>query len=76
MPCKGHANPITNDGPEFHSNMPVSELTERVTQAIEASDVSSTPLVAETTDGATITKTSRPSIGPLLRVGARGKLDP
>ena len=45
-----------NDGPEFHSNMPVSELAECVTRAIEASDISSTPLVAKTTDRVTITK--------------------
>ena len=51
MPQKGYANPITNDGPGFHSNLPVSELTERVTQAIEASDVNSTPPVAKTADG-------------------------
>ena len=56
-----------NDRPEFHSNIPDSELTERVTRAIEASDVSSTPLVVETMDGATITKTSRPSTEPLVR---------
>ena len=61
--------------PYFTSNVPVSELTERVTRAIEASDGSSTPPVMETTDGAMITKMSRPSIGPLLRAGARGKLD-
>ena len=42
-----------NDGPGFRSNAPISELTERATQAIEASDVSSTPPVAETTDGVT-----------------------
>ena len=42
-----------DDGPRFHSNMPVSELTERDTRAIEASVVSSTPLVAETKDGVT-----------------------
>ena len=47
-----------NDGPGFHSNIPVSELTERDTRAIEASDVSSTPPVAETVDEVTITKTS------------------
>ena len=58
MPHEGFADPITNDEHGFHSNMPVSELTERVTRAIEASDVSSTPPVAETTDGVTITKTS------------------
>ena len=37
---EGYANPITNDGPRFHSNMPISELTERDTRAIEASVVS------------------------------------
>ena len=67
MPHEGYANPIMNDGLRFHLDMPVSEVTERVTRAIEASDVSSTPLVAETTDGVTITKTSRPSIGPYVR---------
>ena len=75
MPHEGYANPITNDEPKFHSNIPDSKLTERVTRAIEASNVSSTPPVEETADGATITKTSRPSTGPTLRVGARGKLD-
>ena len=35
MPLEGYANPIMNDGPRFHSNTPVSELIERVTQAIE-----------------------------------------
>ena len=53
MPHEGYVDPITNDGPRFRSNAPVSELTERVTRAIEASDVSSAPLVAETTDGVT-----------------------
>ena len=41
-----------NDGPGFHSNMPVSELTERDTQAIEASVISLAPLVVEIEDGA------------------------
>ena len=45
--------PSANDGPEFHSNFPVSELTERDTRAIEASVVSSAPLVVETNDGVT-----------------------
>ena len=75
MPHEGYVDPITNDGPRFHMVMPVSELSKRETRAIEASDVSSTPFVAETTDKLTITKTSQPSIGPLLRMGARGKLD-
>ena len=53
--------------------MPDSELTEHVTQAIEASDVSSTPLVVETMDGAMITKTSRPLTGSDPREGVRTK---
>ena len=61
---------IVNDGPRFHSDMPVSKLTEHVTRAIEASDVSSTPPVVETVDGVTITKTSRHSTRPPLHVGA------
>ena len=48
---EGYANPVTKDGPRFHSDMPVRELTERVTRAIEASNVSSTPPVVETTNG-------------------------
>ena len=53
MPHEGYVDPITNDGPGFHSDVLVIKLTEHVTRAIEASDVSSTPLVAETTDGVT-----------------------
>ena len=75
MPHEGYDNPIMNDGPRFHSDMPVSELTEHVTRAIEASDVSSTPLVTKTTDGVTIIKMSQPSTRPPLRVMAQGKLD-
>ena len=72
MPHEGYADPITNDGPKFHSNMPDSKLTERVTLAIKASDVSSTPPVAETTDRVTITKTSEPfDRTPALRGGSR-----
>jgi len=40
-----------NDRPGFHSNMPISKLAERDTRAIEASVISSAPLVAETTNG-------------------------
>ena len=53
MPHEGYADPITNDGLGFHSNVPVSELIEHVTRAIEASDVSSAPLVTKTMDGVT-----------------------
>ena len=75
MPHEGSADPVTNDKPKFHSDIPVSELTKCDTRAIEASDVSSTPPIAEAADGVTITKMSRPSTGPPLCMGARGKLD-
>ena len=70
MPCEGYADLVMNNETVFHSDVPISELNERVTQAIEASDISSTPPVVETMDGVMITKTRRPSTGPLLRVGA------
>ena len=53
MPHEGYADPVMNDRPGFHSDMPVSELTERVTRAIEASNDSSAPPVVETKDGVT-----------------------
>ena len=68
MPHEGHANPVMNDGPGFCSNVPVSELTERVTRAIEASKVSSAPSVMETMDG--VTHKTRPT--PTEPNGARG----
>ena len=51
MPHEGYVDPILNNGPRFHSNMSDSELTERVTRAIKASNVNSTHLVVETTMG-------------------------
>ena len=75
MPPKGFADPITSDGIGFHSNIPVSELLKRVTRAIEASDVASTPPVARTTDRATVTKMSQPLTESPPRMGARGRLD-
>ena len=75
MPHEGFADLVMNDGTGFRSNMPISELAECVTQAIEASDVNSTPLVVETSDGATVTKMSRPLAESPLRVGVRGKLN-
>ena len=53
MPHEGYANPIMNDGHRFHSNVPISELTEHVTRAIKGSDVSLAPPVAETIDRVT-----------------------
>ena len=43
--------PSVDDGPRFHSNILVSELIERNTQAIEASVVSSAPPILKTKDG-------------------------
>ena len=45
--------PSTNDGSGFHTNIPVSELIEHDTQAIEASIVNSAPPVVETEDRVT-----------------------
>ena len=53
MSHEGYADSVMNDGLGFHSNMPISELNEHVARAIEASNVSSAPLVAETVDGVT-----------------------
>ena len=75
MPHEGFANPVTSDRTGFHSNMPISELTERITRAIEASDVVSTPSVVKTVDGATVTKMSRPLTESPPRAGAQGRLD-
>ena len=75
MPPEGFANPVTSNGTGFRWNIPVSELIKRVTRAIEASDVASTPPVAKTADGATVTKMSLPLSESPPRAGARGKLD-
>ena len=72
MPHEGFADPVTSDGTRFHSNMPVSELTEHDTRAIEASVISSAPLVAKTTDG--VTHKTRPT--PTKPNGARGLKPP
>ena len=72
MPHEGYVDPVMNDGLEFHSNMPISELTKRVTRAIEASNVSSAPPVAETVDRAT--HGTRPT--PTKHNGAQGLRSP
>ena len=72
MPHQGYADPITNDRPGFHSNVLISELTECVTRAIETSDVSSAPLIAETTDR--VMHGTRPT--PTKPNGAQGLRSP
>ena len=57
-----------DDGPGFHSNIPISELTKQDTHAIEASAVSSAPPIAETKDR--VTRETQPT--PIEPHGARG----
>ena len=74
MPPEGFADPITSDGTGFRSNIPISELIEHDTRVIEASVISSAPLVAETEDG--VTHKTRPTpTEPPPCVGAQGRLD-
>ena len=72
MPPEGFVDPITSDGAKFRSNTPVSELIERVTRAVKANDVKSTPPVAETTNGETVMK-NEPTLDqiPTMRGGSR-----
>ena len=53
MECHQRAlpTPSANDGPGFHTNVPVSELIERDTRAVEASIVYSAPPIAKIEDG-------------------------
>ena len=59
MPHEGYANLVMNDGHGFHLDIPISEVTECVTRAIEASIVSSAPPVTETADR--VTHKTRPT---------------
>ena len=52
--------PSANDGSGFHTNIPISELIECDTRAIEASVVNSAPSVMETEDGAACENTADP----------------
>ena len=61
-----------NDGPKFHLDMPVSELAERNTRAIEASVVSLASPVVKTMDG--VTHETWPT--PTKPYGARGLKPP
>ena len=53
MGCHTRAlpTPSADDGPGFQLNVPISELIERDTQAVEASVISSAPPVMKTKDG-------------------------
>ena len=73
MPHEGYADPITNDGPKFHLDMPISELTERVTRAraIEASDVSLAPLVVRNRGRGNAQNSKQPLPSPTGLKGSR-----
>ena len=71
MPPEGFVDPVTSDGTGFRLNIPVSELIKCVTQAIEASDIASTPPVAKTLDGATVKKMNQPLTESLPCAGLR-----
>ena len=68
MPHEGYADLVMNNRPRLHSNMPVSELTERVTRAIEASDISLALWLRETMDGVT----HKTQLTPTKPNGAQG----
>ena len=72
MPHEDYADPIMNDRPRFHLDIPIRELTKHATQSIEASNVSSAPPVAETTDG--VMHGTRPT--PAKPNGAQGLRSP
>ena len=73
MSQEGYADPITNDGPRFHSIIPVSELIERVTRAraIEASDISSAPPVVRNRGRDNAQNSNRPLPSPMELKGSR-----
>ena len=75
MSHEGYVDLVMNDRPGFHSIIPVSELTERVTRAIEASDVSSAPPIVKTTDEVTHKNSNQPLPSP-TGLGGSGCLIP
>ena len=60
--------PSADDGPGFHSNMPVSKLIERNTRSIELSVISLAPPVVGNKDE--VTHETRPT--PIEPLGAQG----
>ena len=61
MECHMRAllTPSVNDGPGFDTDIPIMELIEHNTRAVEASVVNSAPPVAETEDG--VMRETRPT---------------
>ena len=71
MPHEGYADPVMTDRLGFHSNVPISELTEHVTQPIEASDISSAPPIAKNRRWGNLRKL-QPNLTPSKPNGAQG----
>ena len=70
MSQEGYADPVMNDGPGFHSIIPVSELTKCVTRAraIEASD---NPPVVRNRGRGNAQNSNRPLPSPMGLRGSR-----
>ena len=71
MSHEGYTDPVTNDESRFHSNVSVSELTERVTRVIEASDVSLAPTVARNSGRGNAQNSTDPYQSPTGLRGSR-----
>ena len=78
MSQEGYADPVMNDGPEFHSIIPISELTEHVTRArlIKASNVSSAPPVVRHRGRGNAQNSNRPLLSPTGLRGSRHRKMP
>ena len=78
MSQEGYANPAMNDGPRFHSIIPVGELTERVTQAraIGTRDKTQPLRLRETEDGVTHITQNRPLLKPNRARGLKTQKKP
>ena len=72
MSQEGYANPVTNDGPGFHSITPVSELTELVFEPERSGQATKlSPSGCEEPDGVTHNTHIDPHEGPIGLGGSR-----
>ena len=75
MPQEGYADPVTNDGPEFRSITPVSELTELVFEPKRSGQATKlSPSGCEEPNGVTHTTHIDPHEGPTGLGGSRQTL--
>ena len=72
MSQEGYADPVTNDGPRFHSITPVSELTELVFEPERSRQATKlSPSGCEEPDGVTHNTHIDPHEGPIGLGGSR-----